>query len=211
MDELAALALRAAIRENPCDDEAWTVYADLMEESGHPCMESVRTYVNALRSKDEARIRAALFGLVRAARIAVSDQIASSGGHEAHCSHLAETAFVAAIIDASGMIVETAEFIDLSNETHAIDWEMEDAEPTGEPDWEEWRFRMNVSFSARGQQLPSHTPTGNRITGSAVGVIRSDGSLSFTDILAEVEDPERCDHDDEQEADEFAQEAEDDG
>jgi uncharacterized protein (TIGR02996 family) len=177
-----AAALRAAILEQPRDQHRWSVYADWLEEHGHPAAASTREFANMLAEED---------GLI--ARYVQLNSVALEAGDPEHIACCAQAGTDSVEGDLAELlnhrsfdIVESEAFTSESAITNADMWSVDEVEIESIA-WEEDACRAQCSYSASGDQIEDRMFAGNVIAGTVTAVIDIEGAVSFEEITAEVQ------------------------
>lgn len=187
-----AQPLRAAILEDPADRDQWGVYADWLEEYGHPAAESTRQFADALG--DDGLI-------VRCIHLNAAALQGEDHGHTAFCAQTATLLARGEISDLlnneSFDLLETEEFTSASAETNASMFSVDEVEVLG-LSWTEDGCEARCSYSASGEQDEDRWFYGDTVRGGATAIVTADGRVSFTNVTADVHHPaddERLDPD----------------
>lgn len=189
--------LRAAILEEPTDPTRWAVYADWLEEGGHPAADSTRRFVTLLAqgrpkqstSWDE---REAIWRSERAACVRVNTAALAAGDpeHAAFCQQAALAALRYTVDDfvneEAHRILDSEECCAAMAETNAEAWSVDELEVLAIR-WDEGGCVADCSYSASGEQREERMYCGNRMTGTAVARIDEEGDVSFEEVGATVD------------------------
>jgi uncharacterized protein (TIGR02996 family) len=175
-------SLRAAILEQTADQTLWNVYADWLEEHGHPATASTREFASRIGQED---------GLI--AQYVQLNSAALKAQDSEHIAFCAQAATASSEDDISDLlndqghdITESEAFAWARDTTNADMWRVEEVE-IEKIAWEEGRCRVQCSYWASGQQIEDRMFAGNAIAGTLVAVIDAAGAVIFEEVTAEVQ------------------------